>query len=292
MKSMTGFAARTGAGLGFGWTMDIRGVNGKGLSLRTRVPDWIDGLDQAVRAAVTAEVPRGSVQISMRVTRDEGGSGFTLDKGGLDAALSALAQVQDAALEAGLDVVAPSAAEVLSLRGVIPTEGEVPEGLLQAIMADVKALLADFQGMRAQEGAQLKDTMTRALAEIAALTDASATALEARRDAQAEGLRSALKRVAQEVSVDEARLAQELALIAVRSDVTEEVDRLRAHLDAAHALLGQDGPIGRKFDFLSQEFNREANTLCSKAQFAELTSIGLDLKVVIDQLREQIQNVE
>ena len=147
--------------------------------------------------------------------------------------------------------------------------------------------------MRAHEGAALEKVIADQLDQIAKLTDAAAIAAEARAPQVKENLTAALRRVIEDVGeVEEARIAQELAVLAVKSDVTEEIDRLRAHVAAARALLAEDKPAGRKLDFLAQEFNREANTLCAKAQAAALTAIGLDLKAVIDQMREQIQNVE
>ena len=147
--------------------------------------------------------------------------------------------------------------------------------------------------MRASEGAALGRVLAGQIDEIARLTDAAATEAEARSAAAEDTLKAAIARVTQATdAVDPQRLAQELALLAVKTDVTEELDRLRAHVDAARALLTEKGPVGRKFDFLMQEFNREANTLCSKAQSSALTQVGLQLKVVIDQMREQVQNIE
>ena len=147
--------------------------------------------------------------------------------------------------------------------------------------------------MRAAEGAALHAVITAQLDRIAALAADAATEAQARRDAASTTLRDALTRVlANAEGVDETRLAQELALIAVKNDVTEELDRLTAHVDAARLLLAESALVGRKFDFLMQEFMREANTLCSKSQALALTRIGLDLKTVIDQMREQVQNVE
>jgi uncharacterized protein (TIGR00255 family) len=147
--------------------------------------------------------------------------------------------------------------------------------------------------MRAAEGAVLARLIGAQLDEVARLTEAATREADARRAAAAGHLREALAKVLDNVDgVDETRLAQELALLAVKNDVTEELDRLGAHIGAARALLADGGPVGRKFDFLMQEFMREANTLCSKAQSMALTRIGLDLKTVIDQMREQVQNVE
>jgi uncharacterized protein YicC (UPF0701 family) len=212
LKSMTGFASATGTLDGWSWTWELRSVNGKGLDLRLRVPDWIDGLEIGLRKALSAVAARGNVTLSLRITREE-------DAGGAF-------QINDRVLQSVLDAMA--------------------EQLAQSRSTDVAV------------------TLQRNLAKIMKNAD----------------------------GFDETRIAQELALLAVKADITEEIDRLVAHVTAAQVLLAEAAPIGRKMDFLMQEFNREANTLCSKAQNADLTRIGLALKVLIDQMREQVQNVE
>jgi uncharacterized protein (TIGR00255 family) len=196
---------------------------------------------------------------------------------------------------AGVTLAQATAADVLAVRGVLDMSSadEDTAPVRAAILADLPALLADFNAMRAAEGAALNGVIAAQLDRIETLTRAAKAEAEARRDATAAALRDALAKViANTDGMDEARLTQELALIAVKNDVTEELDRLTAHVAAARDLLAEPGPIGRKFDFLMQEFMREANTLCSKAQALALTRIGLDLKTVIDQMREQVQNVE
>ncbi|ESW61270.1 MAG: hypothetical protein Q27BPR15_07435 [Rhodobacter sp. CACIA14H1] len=294
---MTGFAARKGQGAGHSWAWDLRSVNGKGLDLRLRVPDWIDGLEAALRAEL-GKLGRGNVSLSLRVARDgmaEGAETLRVNAPALNAILRALSQVETAAMEAGVTLAQATAADVLTIRGVLDTSAadEDTTPLRTAIVADLPALLADFNAMRAAEGAALQTVIAAQIDRIATLTAEAAQEAEARRDATATALRDALAKVmANTDGIDETRLAQELALIAVKQDVTEELDRLTAHIAAARALLAETGPVGRKFDFLMQEFMREANTLCSKAQAKALTRIGLDLKTVIDQMREQVQNVE
>ncbi|MFN3994024.1 MAG: YicC/YloC family endoribonuclease [Tabrizicola flagellatus] len=297
MISMTGFAARRGAGAGFGWVWDLRSVNGKGLDLRLRVPDWIEGLEAAIRAELQKAIPRGNVSLTLKVAPEEGGAdaGFPLNEAALGAALASLARVEAAAIAAGVTLRQPTAADVLTLRGVIEQGGQETDTapLRAALLADLPALLADFAAMRAAEGRALAQVLSAQLDRIAALTAEAQAETVTRGATQAETLREALARVlAATDAVDETRLAQELALIAVRTDVTEELDRLTAHVAAARALVADPAPVGRKLDFLMQEFMREANTLCSKAQSLALTRIGLDLKTVIDQMREQVQNVE
>ena len=295
--SMTGFSTAKGHGVGHAWAWEIRSVNGKGLDLRLRLPDWIDGLEPAVRADLGRALHRGNVSVSLKVARDgvDAGDGLRINPAVLGDVLRALAAIEHSAMSSGITLGQPTSADVLAFRGVLETAGADADTapLRAAILADLPALIADFQAMRAAEGAALAAVIAAQVTQIASLTAAAATEAAARRDTAAGAVRDALARVlAHTDAVDEARLAQELALIAVKTDVTEELDRLTAHVDAAHALLQDPGQVGRKFDFLTQEFMREANTLCSKSQSLGLTRIGLDLKTVIDQMREQVQNVE
>lgn len=297
MISMTGFAARRGAGAGYGWTWDLRSVNGKGLDLRLRVPDWIEGLEAALRAELQKSISRGNVSLTLKVTQDEGrdDAAFRVNEMALQAALAALGRVETAAMAAGVTLRQPTAADVLTLRGVIDASAQdLDTGpLRQALLTDLPGLLADFQSMRAAEGRALATVLTAQVDRIAQLTTEAQAETATRATTQAESLREAMARVLGATdAVDPARLAQELALLAVKTDVTEELDRLTAHVAAARAHLAEGQPAGRKLDFLMQEFMREANTLCSKAQSLALTRIGLDLKTVIDQMREQVQNVE
>ncbi|QYK40131.1 MAG: YicC family protein [Paracoccaceae bacterium] len=294
--SMTGFAARRGQGAGCTWTWDLRSVNGKGLDLRLRLPDWIEGLEPMIRAEVACSLSRGNVSLTLKVARDESsGSGLRINPAALAAALAALREVEAAAMDAGMTLRQASQAEVLALRGVTegPAEDEDTGPLRSALLADLAPLLADFAASRRAEGTALAGVIAGQVDRIAVLTEAARVEAEARRPAAADSLRTALARVLDGAGdADPARVAQELALLAIKSDVTEEIDRLTAHVAAARNHLAEKGPTGRKLDFLMQEFLREANTLCSKSQSAPLTRIGLDLKVVIDQMREQVQNVE
>lgn len=294
--SMTGFAARKGQGAGASWTWDMRSVNGKGLDLRLRVPDWIDGLELALRGELARALSRGNVSLTLRVTREGTETeALRLNHVALRAVLGALGTVEAAALQAGVTLAQPTPADVLTFRGVVEagSADEDTTPLRAAILADLPGLLADFNAMRAAEGAALRSVIGAQIDRVSALRAEAATAAEGRRGTHSDLLRAQLARLMEAAdTLDPGRLAQELALLAVKTDVTEELDRLSAHVAAARALLAETGPVGRKFDFLMQEFMREANTLCSKAQDITLTRIGLDLKTVIDQMREQVQNVE
>jgi len=295
IHSMTAFASRTGTLGAASWSWDMRGVNARGLDVRLRVPDGIEGLEPAIRAALTQALARGNITVNLRLQREDTTGALALDAVSLDGVLKALDQVQERAFAMGVTLGQPTAADVLSQRGVLVAarSDDDSAALAAALIADAAPLVADFAKMRANEGTALGQVIADQLDQIANLTEAAAEAAEARAPQVRENLTNALRRVISDVAdIEEGRIAQELALLAVKSDVTEEIDRLKAHVAAARALLSEDKPMGRKLDFLAQEFNREANTLCAKAQAPALTAIGLDLKAVIDQMREQIQNVE
>lgn len=293
--SMTGFASLKGHFGAWNWNWDIRSVNARGLDLRLRLPDWLDGLEAAVRKAVGSAVSRGNVSLSLRLTREAGDGEVSIDASALDRVLANLAEIGEAAEARGLNLRPSSAAEIAQMRGV--TETSAPEEdngpLLAALTGQLPELLRAFNKMRAREGDELRAVLEGQLAQVEVLVGEAQLAAEARREVQAQTLREALMRVMDHAEgMDPDRVAQELALIAVKADVTEEIDRLGAHVAQARDLIAGSEPRGRKLDFLIQEFNREANTLCSKAQYQPLTRIGLDLKHVIDQMREQVQNVE
>ncbi|WP_292291003.1 YicC/YloC family endoribonuclease [Marivita sp.] len=294
-QSMTGFASGQGEALGLGWSWDLRSVNARGLDIRVRVPDWIDGLEQALRTRITKTLARGSVTVSLRLASNGADAAQDLNEAQLDRVLRAMLRIESEAMMRGLSLTASSAADLIALRGVmdVPQQQSDPAAVRATLLTDFEPVLASFVASRRSEGAALVDVLTSQLDQITDLVTQSAKVAETRKDEQAERMRAALARVMEtQDSVDEQRVAQELALIAVKADVTEEIDRLRAHVEAARALLQTEGAVGRKLDFLMQEFNREANTLCSKAQSAPLTAVGLELKSVIEQMREQVQNVE
>ncbi len=295
IQSMTAFARRTGTLGSATWSWEMRGVNARGLDLRLRVPDGLDGVEVALRAALSKALGRGNITVNLKLSREDQAAGLAIDEAQLDDVLRALDTVQDRAFAIGVTLGQPTAADVLAQRGVLiaATGDDDAAALTAALTGDIAPLIADFVEMRTSEGDALLQVITQQLEQIDTQIEAAAVAAAARAPQVKANLTSALRRVLEDVSeVDEGRIAQELALLAVKSDITEEIDRLRAHVKAARDLLAEPKPTGRKLDFLAQEFNREANTLCAKAQSAPLTAIGLDLKAVIDQMREQIQNVE
>ncbi len=295
LQSMTGFAGSKGEADGYSWAWELRSVNSRGLDLRLRVPDWIEGLEPQLRSLTSKAVTRGSLTLSLRVQRAEESASLSLNHTTLDAVLTALAEVEQKAMDQGHTLSPSNATDVLAVRGVLEStsaDGN-SEALAKALLAQYPALLDSFLAMRKSEGEAMETVLQKQITEISELTDKAATIAEARKAESSAILRANLARVLDNAeAADETRVAQELALLAMKSDVTEELDRLSAHVAAARELLAKGSPIGRKLDFLMQEFNREANTLCSKAQNVELTRVGLDLKAVIEQMREQVQNVE
>ena len=292
LSSMTGFAESSGGHALMAWRWEAKSVNGRGLDLRLRTPPGLDGIEAPARKLAGSRFTRGSLQVSLTVEPQEGARGLKIDPVALAAAVKLAQQV---AAETGL---APARVDgLLALKGVIVADDAAPldeaarahrdaailESLAVALDALVKA--------RANEGAKLQAMLTAQLDEIAALvTEAGALAAT-----QPAALKEKLQAQMRELlagGLAEERLAQEAAFLAARADIREELDRLAAHVTDARALLKDGQGVGRKLDFLSQEFNREANTLCSKSSDIALTRVGLALKAVIDQFREQSQNVE
>lgn len=298
--SMTGFAARTGAMAPYAWHWELRAVNARGFDLRLRVPDWISGLESGLRPLFAAAAQRGNLSVTLRVSRaqeDEAGTA-QLSPEGLERAIGHLRQVEAAAKHAGLTLAPLSAAEVLGLRGVLETTARAEvdtDPLRAALLADAATLIAAFAQMRANEGAALGQILQGQITQLAELSDAAAERAAARRESAAARLKREVAQImgaGAGAGADPDRLAQELALLALKNDVAEELDRLQTHIAAARTFLSAGGAVGRKLDFLMQELNREANTLCAKSQDGALTQVGLSMKSVIDQMREQVQNVE
>ena len=295
VKSMTAFASAQGAFDAYTWSWELRSVNGRGLDLRLRVPDWIPGLEQSLKERLGRAVARGNVTLNLKITRDDGAGRMGVNAQALEDTLAALEKVESVALSKGISLAPPTAADVLAMRGVMEASAseDNTEELGQRLLKDLEPVIEAFLAMRSSEGDKLAVVLLGQIDEIAQLTQSATEIVETRRDEMEASFQQALSRVMDGAGqADTARVAQEIALLAVKADVTEEIDRLRAHVAAAKELVSAGSPMGRKLDFLAQEFNREANTLCSKAQHTDLTQIGLALKSVIDQMREQVQNVE
>lgn len=296
VNSMTGFASLGGEYQGVNWVWEIRSVNGRGMDVRSRQPEGYEAVEKFVKSAVAKACARGTINIGLRIKQGVEAGAPVLNIANLDAVIDAVKTAEERAQDKGLSLAVTRAADLLSVRGVIELSVAQSEGdaeLHAAVKVGFEQVLADFLVARGAEGASLKTVLTQQVDQIEDLTQQSAVLIAARADKVEANFRANVQKIMQNSDgVDEARLTQELAILAVKSDVMEELDRLYAHVKAARDLLAASGPIGRKFDFLTQEFNREANTLCSKAGHTELTQVGLELKTVIDQMREQVQNVE
>jgi uncharacterized protein (TIGR00255 family) len=297
LSSMTGIATLAGEAEGWTWAWEARSVNGRGLDLRLRLPDEFEALEASLRNAAAKAFARGTISISLHCVCPATSGQLRVNPASLAVAIEATLLAEHSAAARGLELVHPSATDLLAMRGVMEADSPLlleNARLFETIGLQIPRLLSDLASARADEGRFVKELLQERVDTIERLIALARRAVVARSARNSDLLRVRLEAVleAAQHEVDAGRLAQELALIAVRIDVGEELDRLAGHVVAARGLLAESGAVGRKLDFLAQEFNREANTLCSKAQFAELTRIGLDMKVAIDQMREQIQNVE
>jgi uncharacterized protein (TIGR00255 family) len=290
---MTGFARVDGALDGFSWHWEIKSVNGKGLDLRMRMPIGYEALEPHVRETAAKHVRRGNLQINLQIAKENAASAVQIN----DEALSRILDIAEN-LRDRLDAPPLTVEGILSLRGVLETgDAEVTEQVMKArhdaMLAGFAQACRDLAEMRLKEGQSMATVLSGQLAAIETLSSAARDCPARTPDAIRQRLADQIARILEASdNFDPDRLHQEAMLIAAKSDIQEELDRLFAHVDAGRALLEASEPIGRKFDFLAQEFNREANTLCSKSTDQTLTKIGLELKTVIDQLREQIQNIE
>jgi uncharacterized protein (TIGR00255 family) len=298
LASMTGFARDSGSlpdGSSFVW--ELRSVNGRGLDVRLRLPPGLDVLEAPLREAVGKRLKRGNLSANLTLKREDRAPRLTPDPVALEAAIALVLEVS--ARLPGAPV--PSAEAVLSLPGVLRAEvseiDEADEAAKRATLAASFAVALDgLVASRAREGAQLTKILETLLGEIAALREAAAVEAAGQPAAQRARLLENLANLLGEgdvrARVPEERLAQEVAMLAQRSDVREELDRLAAHITEARTLLASGDAVGRKLEFLTQEFVREANTLCSKSASVALTRVGLELKAAIERLREQAANVE
>ncbi|HWD13754.1 YicC family protein [Pseudochrobactrum sp. sp1633] len=305
VQSMTGFARHTatftpesGAETRISW--EIRCVNGKGLDARFRTPNGFDDLEQLLRAALGRVFSRGSFQVNVTVEEPEAQVKLVINEALLSKVMQTAQQLQN---QYGL---APASVDaVLNLKGILePPQTEADENakaaLKAVLLSSFDEALAALKLMRSQEGQRLSDLLSGHVDRIAELAGQArqdvSRSPEAIRERLAGQVALLLEAVnnnrASAIALDEQRLHMEAAFLATKADIQEELDRLDMHVDAAHKLLADGGPVGRKLDFLSQEFNRETNTLCSKSNAASITAIGLELKAVVDQFREQIQNLE
>lgn len=297
LQSMTGFARMQGAtqcGSASGkWIWEIRSVNARSLDMRLRLPPGFESLEPEIRKKLSGCFARGNLQVTLNFEPDAGQSVPVVNEAALEAVLIAVER-----LRARIGAPSPAAESLLSIRGVLET-GEEAANPSELEERDVELLIgldtaiAELSAAREAEGAGIRSALLSHVDEISRLV----SRIEADPSRTPEAIRSRLASQLAPIldlssDIDPQRLHQEAALLAAKADISEEIDRLRVHVEAATKMLGADGPVGRKLDFLAQEFNRECNTICSKSNAASVTSAGLEMKLAIDRFREQVQNLE
>ncbi|HEY5237413.1 MAG TPA: YicC/YloC family endoribonuclease [Rhizomicrobium sp.] len=293
LVSMTGFAEAAGGREALRWRWEAKSVNGRGLDLRLRTPPGFDSVEPAARTLATERFKRGSIQASLTLDTEAGVRGLRIDAVALAAAVKIAKEI---AAETGLP---PARVDgLLGLKGVIVQEDTLPldareRGMRDAAVLETLAIALDaLSAARATEGAKLGKLLGNLIDEIAGHVESASKIAATQPQIFRERLAAQLNELLAPSAVPEDRLAQEVAMLAARADVREELDRLTAHVHEARLLLSSGDAVGRKLDFLAQEFNREANTLCSKSSDIALTRVGLALKAAIDQFREQSMNIE
>lgn len=294
LQSMTGFARSEGTSGRYRWAWELRSVNGKGLDIRMRLPQGMEGLEPEIRRLLSQYVTRGNVQVGLTVQVSENRVEAVVNRDALDALLKLRDDLGD-----GLVDPAPIRLDaLLSIRGLVEFKeaSDDPEAIASRdadILAGLERAVHSLSEMRRIEG----DALCRLLSDQVSHIEDLARTVEADPSRQPEEIARRLESqidalIGAAATLDRDRLHAEVALLATRADLREEIDRLKAHVAAARDLLAIGGPVGRKLDFIAQEFNRESNTICSKSNAVAVTSAGIELKVVIDQFREQIQNLE
>lgn len=294
LQSMTGFARSEGTSGRYRWAWELRSVNGKGLDIRMRLPQGMEGLEPEIRHLLSQYLTRGNVQVGLTVQISEDRVEAVVNRDALDALLKLRDDLGD-----GLVDPAPIRLDaLLSIRGLVEFKeaSDDPEAIASRdadILAGLERAVHSLSEMRRIEG----DALCRLLSDQVSHIEDLARTVEADPSRQPEEIARRLESqidalIGAAATLDRDRLHAEVALLATRADLREEIDRLKAHVAAARDLLAIGGPVGRKLDFIAQEFNRESNTICSKSNAVAVTSAGIELKVVIDQFREQVQNLE
>ncbi len=293
LASMTGYARTTTSLDGANIQCEIKTVNSRGLDIRLRLGHGLDPLEPQVRRMLADRLTRGSITCNITLQRDAGSAELVINQQALGAVLDALD-----ALSGKIEADRPRLDGILAIKGVLETREtkhtqESEEKLHVAIIDQIEIAIDDLLQSRQAEGVRLADVISTRVDEIEALTNAAEIDPSRQREAFVARLSDQIAQLSEvETSLSHERLHQEALILATKADIREELDRLVSHVKSARTLIANGGPVGRKLDFLAQEFNREANTLCSKSHAVELTSIGLDLKSAIDQLREQVANIE
>lgn len=296
VNSMTGFASLEWISENVNFSLELKSVNGRGLDIRSRFPEGFETLEAQFKLNLAEALNRGNISLNLRKDVRRTSESLRLNEVFLKSVLNSQEIIQKEAENKGIPLVASKASDYLKIKGVLEYgdfEKLVFENVKEPLIVNFKKVLEDFLQSRAREGLELKNILLRNINIISDLLEKTDKVLIKRQANLGARFKNNLRKIIENVDqIDKDRVAQELALLTVKSDVSEEVDRLHSHVKSAKTLINSGLPSGRKLDFLLQEFNRETNTLCSKSNDIGLTEIGLELKVVIDQLREQVQNVE
>ncbi len=292
LNSMTGFARSEGAFAGTTWCWEIRSVNGKGLDLRLRLPNGYEALDIPARNSLSKSFSRGNFQVSLQIAKTGGG---LLPKVDHELAIAYFEHAKTLAGKTGGPL--PTPAELLNMRGVVELEedtlgdDEVAD-LHKSILGSLETAIDQLKQARGKEGASVGEVLRTQLDRLRDLHANISNSNERHPDTILQSLTELVAKLMDNHGLDTQRLHQEAVMLAAKADIQEELDRLNVHILSANELLEEGGPVGRKLDFFAQEFNRECNTICSKSNSATVTGLGLDMKLVIDQFREQVQNME
>jgi uncharacterized protein (TIGR00255 family) len=290
---MTGFARASGHDGGLGWSWELKSVNGRALDIRFRAPTGYDRVEAAARTALNRRFKRGSFTASLALARAAGEESWRINRILIERLIALHGEIAGR-----VEKALPRLDALLAVRGVVEPadeaeDEEAAERRFAAIEASFESAVAALADARADEGKRLGTILSGQLDGIERLVKEAGQAAAARPEAVRARLKEQIAALLDShVGFSEERLAQEAVLLAAKGDVREELDRLTAHVAAARELIGAGDAVGRRLDFLCQEFNREANTLCSKSSDLTLTRVGLDLKAAIEQFREQVQNVE
>ena len=293
LSSMTGFGRAEGHYKHYSWVWEIRSVNGKGLDVRMRIPPGLDAFDQFIKTTIKKEITRGSINVLLQLSKEETDTDVKVNEAALDKLIGVAKKAS-----VDHDLPMPSLDSLLSIRDVVEiiltedNENQISERNDILKKSFIEAL-SELKSSRQEEGLATRKMLSDVIDQVEDLLNQAEEIVNNQPSLLKEKYEEKVNALFDnKQDIDKDRLAQEIVLLATKADTKEETDRLRAHIASARTMLDAKGTIGRKMDFLTQEFNREANTLCSKSSDIALTNIGLSLKTAIDQIREQVQNVE
>ena len=293
---MTGFSSTDWITDDINFSLELKSVNGRGLDLRTRLPTGFEDLEKKVKSILGASIKRGNISLNLRMDLKESSKDFQINTNFLNSVFEADEIVQTEAKRKGISLAPSKATDYLQIKGVFGPENVEEcnfEKLKEITFLKFQDVLKDFLASRLAEGVELKNILLKNIEDISVLLKKTDNILAKRKKKYTAKLKENLIMITESVNqFDEGRIEQELALLAVKADVSEEIDRLHSHVINGTKIINSNGAKGRRLEFLLQELNREANTLCSKSNDIALTEIGLELKLIVDRLREQVQNVE